>query len=372
MEALPLKKQIPLVLLMLLLTSCSVAFAQEALRATTAPNQAVLSSLSTLPEADVLVFVNPPRILNEAIPKFMPEKDVAQMRIAFEDIRKNAGVDPSKVDYIVIASRFRKPAADLSFVPPEYMVVAGGDFSSDSLLTLARMASGGKLRDEKYGSKTLSLMIIDPIVKEAEKNPLLRSFAEIGIVALTTNTIAVGSPAYLRAAIDAADGTGRISTTSLNSLLRDPNALVSAAGSPWTSFSKTFGLRGTELTPREPRCDSQLGDFYVALTMDATNFMLRGYMHADNPDTAKIINNLLSGLMAHTASVPDKTAQAALKTITFRAEENEVVLHADIPQQMATDFIKQMMQPKKEEAAAPATKTTPAKKRTPVRRKRRG
>jgi hypothetical protein len=370
-----LKKQIPLLLLLitLLFTTSSAVSAQEALRATTSPNQAVLSSLSTLPEADVLVYVNPPRILNEAVPKFMPEKDVAQMRTAFEDIRKNVGVDPSKVEYIVIASRFRKPAANLSFVPPEFMVVAGGDFSADSLLSLARMASGGKLRDEKYGSKTLSLMIIDPIVKEAEKNPLLKSFTEIGIVSLTANTIAVGSPAYLRAAIDAGDGTGRISTTSLNSLLRDPNALVSAAGSPWTSFSKTFGLRGTETTAREPRCDSQLGDFYVGLTMDAANFMLRGYMHADNPDTAKIINNLLSGLMAHAASVPDKTAQAALKTISFRAEENEVVLHADIPQQMAMDFIKQMTQPAKKEEPATSTKpTTPAKKRTPVRRKKRG
>ncbi|HEY7786082.1 MAG TPA: hypothetical protein VIB00_15225, partial [Pyrinomonadaceae bacterium] len=100
-----MKKQIPLLLLLitLLFTTSSAVSAQEALRATTSPNQAVLSSLSTLPEADVLVYVNPPRILNEAVPKFMPEKDVAQMRTAFEDIRKNVGVDPSKVEYIVIA-----------------------------------------------------------------------------------------------------------------------------------------------------------------------------------------------------------------------------------------------------------------------------
>jgi hypothetical protein len=373
MEAQPVKKPVPLALLIaLLLTTSITTVAQEALRATT-PSQTVLTSLSNLPEADALVFFNPPRILNEAVPKLMPEKDVAQMRMAFEDVKKNVGIDPTKIDYLVLASRFRKPAADLSFVPPEFMMVAGGDFSSDSLITLARMVSGGKLRDEKYGSKTLSLMTIEPILKEAEKNPILKSFSEVGIVALNSTTVAVGSPAYLRAAIDAGDGTGRISTENLNSLLRDPSVLISAAGSPWTSISKALGLRGTEANAREPRCDSQLGDFYVAVTMDAANFMLRGHMHADNPDTAKIINNLFSSLMAHATSVPDKNAQAALKALSFTAVENEVVLRADIPHQTVLDFIKQQTQPKKEDSAvsAPKTTTTPAKKKPTVRRKRR-
>ena len=75
------------------------------------------------------------------------------------------GIDPTKVDYIVIAVRFKKPTADLNFQPPEFMVVASGDFSADSLLVLARMASQGKLRDEKYGDKTMGLMTIDPIAK---------------------------------------------------------------------------------------------------------------------------------------------------------------------------------------------------------------
>ncbi len=74
------------------------------------------------------------------------------------------------------------------------MVVTSGDFSAESLLGLARMASGGKLRDEKYGTRTLGLMTIDPMVKEAEKNPFLKAFTEVGVVSLNANTIAAGSP----------------------------------------------------------------------------------------------------------------------------------------------------------------------------------
>ena len=147
-------------------------------------SQTGLNALANLPEADTLIYINPQRILNEAAPRVMPEKELAEMRAAFEQAKQFAGVDPTKVDYIVFAVRFRKPSAELAFMAPEFMAMTGGDFSADSLLGLARALSGGKLRDETYGAKTLSLMTIDPIAKEAEKNPVLKSFSEVAIVSL--------------------------------------------------------------------------------------------------------------------------------------------------------------------------------------------
>jgi hypothetical protein len=385
MEANLVKKTLPqfLVLPILVIAICAAAAAQTsqslALKNVTtdssvATNQTIPTSLASLPEADTLVFINSRRILNEAAPRLMSEKDLADMRKGFADMKQFAGMDPSNLDYIVIALRFRKPTADLTFMLPEIMAVATGDFSSESLVGLARAASEGKLRDEKYGAKTLGLITIDPIAKEAEKNPLLKSFSELAVVPLNASTIAVGSPAYLKAAIDAEEGNRRISSESLNSLLRDPSALISIAGSPLTSFSKTFGLLGTEANARAPRCDSKFGDFYAALTMDASNFMLRGALNADNPDTAKIINSLVNGLLRHaTASVPDPAAQTLFKAVSITPQENEVVLSADLPQQTVLDVIKEQMKPKRSEdsaAAAPVTQQPPAKKRTVKRRTR--
>lgn len=312
-----------------------------------AATQAIVNSLSALPDADTLVYINPQRILNELLPKFLPPKDVEEMRKGFEQAKQMAGIDPTKIDYIVVATRFRKPTDDLNFQMPEFMIVTSGDFSAEGLLTMARMASGGKLRDEKYGNKTLGLMTIDPLVKEAEKNPILKSFTEMGVVVLNPNTIAAGSPRYLRAAIDAGEGKERISTQTLNSLVRDPNALVSIAGTPWHSFAKSFGMLGTETNARAPKCDTRQGDFYAALTMDATNFMLRGFMNADNPDTAKIMSNLFSGFLRHaTSSIKDPVAQPLLNGIAIVAEGDEVMFRADVPQQMVLDMIKKQMQPK--------------------------
>jgi hypothetical protein len=336
--------------------------------AAAAASQTATSSLANLPEADTLIYINPQRILNEAVPKLMPEKEVAGMRAAFAQAKQMAGIDPSKIDYIVIAARFKRPTADLNFQAAEFMVVVSGDMSAESLITLARMASGGKLTDEKYGSKTLSLMTIDEIAKQAEKMPMLKAFSQVGIVALNTTTIAAGTPAYLRAAIDAGDGNGRIAPESLSSLMRDPNVLISIAGSPWGAFAKSFGMLGTEGNAHPARCESRLGDFYGALTMDATNFRLRGMMNADNPDTAKIINNLLNGLLQHGISeIPDKSAQAMLKGVTLAPEGNEVVLQADFPQQMVMDMIREQMMPKKQETMGSPPPKPPVKR--PIKRR---
>ena len=332
--------------------------------------QSVINSLSSLPDADTIIFINPQRILSDVVPKVMPAKEHQEMLNAFEDVKKNFGVDPRQVEYIVLAVRFKKPTGELRFQPPELLMVAGGDINAESLMGLARMATSGQLREEKYGNKTLGLMTIDPIVKEAEKNPFLRNFTEVGIVSLSGNTIAVGTPGYLRAAIDAGDGKDRISMETLNSLVRDSNALLSVAGRPWTAFAKSFGMMGTETTSRDPRCVTKIGDFYAALTMDANNFTLRGSMNEDNPDTAKIVSNLFSGLLSYAGTeIKDATAQTMFKSLVITPEGDEVTVRAEFPQQMAISFIHEQMKPKKQDAAVAQPLAKPS--RTPRRRTRR-
>lgn len=309
--------------------------------------QSITNSLASLPEADTIIYSSPQRIFSEAAPKVVPPADLAKMRAGFADIKKAVGIDPGSIDYIAVAIRFQKPASDLSFVPPDLLAVFGGDFSADSLITLASLYSQDRARNEKYGSKTLTIMKIDPIAEQAIKNPLLKPYSEIGVVALNANTLAVGNLNYLKSAVDANEGNGRISPAALGSLLRDPNALVSAAGSPLTAFAKSFGLLGTQTAPRDAQCSSRFGDFYAAITMSGTNFSLRGAMNTDNPDTAKIMNGLISGLLQQAiSSVPDKDAQTVLKNIRMLARDNEIVWEADVPEQTLAAMIREEMKPK--------------------------
>lgn len=344
---------------------------------TTAPGktapQSVIASLSGLPEADTLLYLSPRLIITEAAARVLPEKELADLREGASQLKKEAGIDPGNIDFIVLQVRFKKPSASLDFSLPEYMIVASGDFSAETLVQFAKTAAKEKLRDESYGSKMLGVMTIDDLAKEAEKTPLLKSLSEVAIAALNGNTIAVGTKAYVKAAIDAGEGKGRINADLLKSVMRDPNALASVAGSPWTAFAKTFALLGTENNPRAPRCDSRLGDFYAAITMDATSFKLRGAMNADNPDTAKIIKSLLSSLLQQAASLSkDKSAQAILSSLVITPTDTEVLLQAEVSQQAVADFIRQQSAPKQPAVVTPSAAEPPTPtKPTPRRRHRR-
>jgi len=171
--------------------------------------------------------------------------------------------------------------------------------------------------------------------------------------------------------MDAADGKGRINADILNSLMRDPTALLSTAGSPMLAFAKTFALLGTENNPRASRCDSKLGDFYAGITMDATSFKLRGAMNADNPDTAKIIKSLLSSLLQQaTSSIKDQKAQSVLSSLVITPTETEVLLQADISQQAVADFIREQAKPKKQEVSKPVPPKPATKSRHRTTRRR--
>jgi hypothetical protein len=330
--------------------------------------QSAATALASLPEADTLIYLSPQKILSDVVPKFASATDLAGMREEFANLKKSTGIDPASVEYVVLAVRFQKPTGDLNFVPPDVLAIMSGDFSADSLLTLAGLYLQDRARVEKYGSKNLTIMKIDPIAELAEKTPLLKSFTELSAVALNSNTVVIGNTNYVKAAVDAADGNGRINQTTLNSLLRDPNALLSAAGSPLAAFAKSFGLLGTQTTPRENSCASRFGNFYAAVTMDGANLNLRGAMNTDNPDTAKIINGLLAGVLQPAIeSIPDKQAQNVLKGIRLVAREDEIVMEADIPQQTIADFVREQMQPK----VTTAAKTTAKPVVKPKRRVRR-
>jgi hypothetical protein len=356
------------ILAILFLTSFAQAQSTESAHATA--SQSVVTSLASLPEADTIIFLSPQKILTEAAPKFMSPAELTKMRSDFADLKKSVGINPASVDSLVLAARFRKPSADLSFVPPDLLVVMSGDFSADSLLTTAGVFLQDRARSETYANKTLTIMKIDPIAEAAQKNPLLKSFAELGAVAINSNTLAVGNIEYLKAAVDAAAGNGRINGAAINSLMRDPNALISMQGSPLTAFAKSFGMLGTQAVPRESRCDTRFGDFYAAITMDASNFNLRGAMNADNPDTAKILHGLISSLLQPALdSVPDKDAQKILKAIRMSAKESEIVWEADVPQATVATIIQEQLKPKKEPPAASSTKPAATPKRR-TRRKR--
>ncbi len=323
---------------------------------TAANAQANMESLSTLPESETLVFLNAPRIVNEAIPRLLPEKEGRDFRAGLDSVKAFTGIDLRNLEFIVLAMRFNKPSGGMIYPLPEAMFAMRGDFNAEGLIGMAMMASEGKLKEEKYGSHNLNVLKLEDIAKGASKSPFGANFSEIAIATLDPHTIAVGNIAYIKAALDAADGRGRIKTETLQSAMREPNALISISGSPVMSFAKSFGLRMADNHDNNCNCGTRFGDFYVGLNMDAQDFKLMGAMNADNPETAVIIRNMLNGAFEQAKTmVPDKDAQKIFNEMKLIAEGSEVLLQASLSQDMAAQYVREMMAPKPKPQPMPVT-----------------
>lgn len=347
----------------LLLVGFAISLSAQAQTVTN--SQPVNDSLSMLPESEMVFFVNAPRIINDAMPRLLPDKDYQEMRKGLDGIKAFTGVDLKNMEYLVLAMRFNKPTGGKIYPLPEAMFAARGDFDAKALLNMAMTFSEGKLREEAYGTHTLNILKLDDVSKDASKNPFGAAFAEIALTTLDANTIAIGNSAYIKAALDAADGRGRIKPELIASLMRDPGALISIDGSPLMAFARSFGLRIAE--NKDPNCMTRFGDFHTAITMDAQNFKLMSALNADNPETAGIIKNMLAGVFQQTKGmIPDKNAQTFFDQMKVIIEGSEILVEASIPQETAAKYVREMLAPKpKTSAAAIETKATAPKPAEP-------
>src|SRR2546427_12750338 len=80
--------------------------AQNSLITDAAAHQAIVSSLSNLPDADELIYISPHRVLTEAAARVLPDADLAKLRANLSDGKKQTGIDPANIGFVVFQVRF--------------------------------------------------------------------------------------------------------------------------------------------------------------------------------------------------------------------------------------------------------------------------
>lgn len=356
-------KRFPLVLLLAVFASLFLQTSAQA-QATATNSQTVITSLSTLPESDALVYINASRILNEALPRLVPEKEMQGLRTGLDQLKAFTNIDLKNMEFMIVALRFNKPSGGVMHPLPQTIFVTRGDFDAKALLGMAAMVSEGKLKEETFGTHTLHVLKLSDLSSDAARNPFGAAFSELAASALDGNTLIVGNLSYVKAALEAADGNGRIRPETLSLLMRDPNVLMSIAGSPMTGFAKSLGLRMADHMDSTNPCWTRFGDFYVSLDMDAQNFRFNGAMNADNPDTASMMKNMLAGYIQQgKGMIPDKGVQTMIDQLKLTAEGSEILVEMAIPQETAAKFMRDIFAPKK----APATTSTSPRTETEIK-----
>lgn len=212
-----------LVLSLLLTAAVCVATvsAQTTTPAAAAPAES--GALSALPASDLVIYANMRRIMTELAPHIMAHDPAMLGKVmgAIEMVKAKTGVNVMGIERVAVGLRLLGPIA------PQFkkenlgiVIIAHGDFDANAFTTFAKAETKGKMSEQTYGGK---IVYSEP----APEPPKTKSERERpAFVVLDANTLAIGDLVEVRAAVDAAAGTGRLDPALARLATEDENALV--------------------------------------------------------------------------------------------------------------------------------------------------
>jgi hypothetical protein len=317
-------------------------------------------ALASLPDSQAVLYVNARRIVNDLLPRVMPAADYRKL---LGDAQKG-GFDVRQLDYAAVAIRFADPAPQGGV--PEFLVVARGGFNAETLLTLGRVfadSQGLKAREETYGSKTIDIFDTEGIAKAAgadgtkmpeggqtKANP----YPEVAVTALDSRTLVAGVPAYVKAAIDAAAGRGRLNAATLDLAAREPQALWSLTAVLPPTLADYVHKFGAPPNEELDKTLAWLKQFNLSQGMDALDLTLQAAVLTDQPEHASALSGLARlGLVALRTELAGEAARknskdaadarralAVLKTVVNRTEGNTLVISAAVPVSTIAELVR--------------------------------
>ncbi|HZB46112.1 MAG TPA: hypothetical protein VE360_12740 [Pyrinomonadaceae bacterium] len=330
--------------------------------------QRTRDALTAFPDSQAVLFVNIQKIVRDALPRFVPPKDLQKLYTEPQKV----GFDVKGVEYAIVGVRFAEPAPPGG--APEFVVFLRGTFNADSLLSLGRIAldaQGIKAANETYGGRTLDILDVASLNKKPEGDggegapssapPI--PYKEVAATALDANTIVVGVPAYVKAAIDAAGaGAGRLDAGIIDLATRDPNSLVSLTAALPPSVFQYLDKTGVPKGSEAERLIRSLKQVSLSTGMTALDFTMRASVHTETAADASAISGFVKlGLgMAESALRKELrrkrgaarqeplAALAALRTLTNTTDGDTLLLGVSVPQKTVAALVKKSMAKKPE------------------------
>lgn len=337
--------------------------------------------LTNFPDSQVVVYVNTQRILAEAAPRVVPQKKLDE---AFEKMKREAmGFDVRSVHHVAAGVRFRgepKPGA-----MPEFIVLVRGDFNAEALLSLVRMAMPEQMTEETYGSRTINIFKTSPPKKTADGGAQPQAdggapqppapFNELAVVAFDANTLAVGVPDYVRAAVDAESKVeARLNEGLLDLATRNAGDLFSLVGNVPADLGK-YLPGGFSQNAEATKILNSIKQVQASVGMTATDFSVQSIVRTDTPESARAVSGMIgiglrlaeTGIQKELEKTTDvkkrqgmETALTVFRAMTNNASGSEVTISTAIPQKTVATFVQNELN---RQTARPKTTRRPARRR---------
>lgn len=296
-----------------------------------------------LPASDVVVHFDAQKLLNESAPQILSGKPqmLADINAKIDEMREKTGLDARQFEQIVIGVATKQITAREVDLEPVFL--ARGKYNANALIAVAKLASNGKYREEKIGSRTVYVFTGKEIVqqnKPSTKNSWLDRMIdrtinsltkEIAVTSLDGNTLAFGSLARVRETFEAKT---RATDEVLNLINRKPGAVMSFGARLPNGLSPFAALDNDELG----KTLDSIRQISGALEVSANNVVFTGAAKTVQPEQAQTLHETLEGLqMLGKAFIGGKTED---KKVLVRMIDNlrltrsgaEVAFDLQIPQ----------------------------------------
>jgi hypothetical protein len=300
--------------------------------ATVAPG-AASSLLPGLPASDVAMFVDVQKVLNDALPRALSgdKAKLAQINSEIDSFKTRYGIDARQFERVAVALRFNNRSP--SVVTADTVSLAQGRFNAGAMIAAARLAMKGKYREQKYAGQTIYTFSINDRVKWL--GLVNMRVSDVSVVALDSNTLALGDLNLVQAAVDAHGGRGRISPELVQMATRRADAILGFAATVPAYVSQNVGFDNEEIS----KSIQSIRQAYGSIGTTATGFDMQMVARTEKPEQAQNLNDSFAALkqfssfiIAQLPADKAKLAQNVIDNMKVTTEGTDLQIRLEVAQ----------------------------------------
>ncbi len=300
--------------------------------------------LALLPNSDAALTIDAKRFFGDALPQILSGNQpmLAGILAKLDEMKAKTGIDVKQFQQIAAGVNIISGVGNTYNFDP--VVLARGQFNAAGLVSVAKIASNGKYREEKIGERTIYIFSPKEIVEQNKgkiSNSMITKIIdemldglsnELALTSYDNNTLALGSPARVREMFET---NLRLTGEVMSLATRKPNAIVSFGASVPNGLAQIFDLDNDELGKNLNAIKFLSGSMDVL----GTNTIVSMSAKTTNAEEAKELKETLDGLQVVGKAIlggaksPDKKVYGRmLENAKIAQTGNEILLDLQVPQ----------------------------------------
>ena len=294
---------------------------------------AASSLMTSLPESDAVAHVKVNQLLSEAMPRMLADNPakLSEVNAGIDRFKERTGLDPRMFQEVALGIRYTYPSEGVTKL--QTVGLANGTFSSAAMVAAGRVASNGRYREEKHRDKIIYIFTLEENIK------LLGVFDfkihELAASPLNNNTLALGDPEGVRAAIDASRQRKRVNGELIALASRNPNAVIGFGSNMSEQLVNNLDIGNAPIAADL----KTLRQVYGSVGTTATDLELFIGARAMNAQAAKSFGDTLEGLrqfgsffVGRISGARGVLAKSALNNLKISSDANELQIRTSVAQ----------------------------------------